>query len=204
MLLPPFDPPQIDDLTQYWRACTNADVHILILEVMHQRLTMRELADLTREAGRVIERLEIEPQPTVAPLRRMLRRITAEQHRAGPLDDPRSALTPYSEAWQARESVHCFLKSQPAEADPGETRARALPEFIALTWHELRARWLDIGRTKPPELTIEQRLMLEAVQTRRALRKFARLARAAEAAAPDSADAKLLRLAIEAEVDRVA
>lgn len=203
MLLPPFDPPQIDALTRYWRACTYADVHILILEVMHQRLTMRELADLTREAVRVIERFEMEPRPTVAPLRGMLRRITAEQHRAGPLDDPHSALTPYSEAWRMREAVHCFLNAAPAEADPGETNARALPEFIALTWHELRARWLDVGRTKPLELTTEQRLILESVRTRRALRKFARLAKAVEAAAPDSADAKLLRVALEAARDQL-
>ncbi|WP_186062076.1 hypothetical protein [Burkholderia gladioli] len=53
-----FEPPHFNDLTQFWRSCTYADVHLLILELLHLRMTLRELAGRGREAARVVAKSE--------------------------------------------------------------------------------------------------------------------------------------------------
>ncbi|NVE23858.1 hypothetical protein [Burkholderia glumae] len=201
MILPSFEPPHFDDLTRYWRSCTYADVHLLILEVLHLRMTLRELAERCREASRVVAKSELAGGPPCPPLHRLNRQLNREVSRAGPLDDGTSPITPYSEEWCMREAVHCVLNASPTEPDPGAASARKLPEFIPVTWTELRAAWADVGRAECLSLTLEQRLVLESVRSRRNLRKFAKLARAAQEDAPDSPSAKLLRHALEQEFD---
>lgn len=202
MILPSFEPPHFNDLTRFWRSCTYADVHLLILEVLHLRMTLRELAGRGREAARVVAKSEQVGGPPCPPLHRLNRQLNWEVSRAGPLDDGTSPITPYSEAWLIREEIHCILNASPKEPDPGTTSARKLPEFIPVTWTELRASWADAGRIKCLDLTLEQRLVLEAVRSRRNLRKFAKLARATQEEAPASPSARLLRHALEAELDR--
>ncbi|WP_186058856.1 hypothetical protein [Burkholderia gladioli] len=201
MILPSFEPPHFNEMTRFWRSCTYSDVHLLILEVLHLRMTLRELAELGREAARVVAKSELVGGPSCPPLHRLNRQLTREVSRAGPIDDGRSPVTPYSEAWLAREAVHCVLKAAPDQPDPGATSARKLPEFTPVSWTELRSAWADAGRAHGCHMTLEQRLVLEAVRSRRNLRKFAKLAREAEQEAPDSPNAKLLRHVIEYEID---
>ncbi|CAG9258476.1 hypothetical protein BCEP4_2000008 [Burkholderia cepacia] len=72
MILPPFDPPQFDAMSHWWRTCTYADVHRLILEVLHLRLTLREMGTLTGDATRMIGYLDrADELQYAAPLRRL-------------------------------------------------------------------------------------------------------------------------------------
>ncbi|WP_446904496.1 hypothetical protein [Burkholderia sp. YIM B11467] len=90
MILPPFDPPQFDTMSKWWHKCTYADVHRLILEVLHLRITLREMGTLTGNATRMIAYLDrADELQYAAPLRRLSNKIDREITRAGPMGNPR-------------------------------------------------------------------------------------------------------------------
>lgn len=189
MVLPPFDPPQLADLERIWRRCSYDDVHVLIFEVLHQRVTFRELTALGRDATRL---LGAEGE-SCRPLRKMNRQLFFEMERGGSLLNRHDPIAPFSDNWLARDAVRRNLYSSPSEPDPGTVKVHQLPEFMRVTWCQLRAAWHDIGRRPPYEQSVEQRLVLETVLTRRIFRRALKLARAAEATCPQSPELKLLR-----------
>ncbi|KVP17882.1 hypothetical protein BGV60_23345 [Burkholderia ubonensis] len=181
MILPPFDPPQFDAMSQWWRTCTYADVHRLILEVLHLRLTLREMGTLTGDATRMIAYLErADELKYAAPLRRLSIKIDKEISRAGRMGNPRAPVAPFSDEWRAREAMKCRLHDTPEEPDPGSDKATKLPEFQRLTWEELRDAWSVADFKKRRALTLEQRFVLEVVHVRRALRLMEKMVCAAE------------------------
>ncbi|KWK54067.1 hypothetical protein WT81_18855 [Burkholderia stagnalis] len=181
MILPPFDPPQFDAMSQWRRACTYADVHRLILEVLHLRLTLREMGTLTGDATRMIAYLErADELKYAAPLRRLSNKIDREITRAGRMGNPRAPIAPFSDEWRARETMKCRLHDVPGEPDPGSDKATKLPEFQRLTWEELRDAWSVADFKKRRALTLEQRFVLEVVHVRRALRLMEKMVCAAE------------------------
>lgn len=180
MILPPFVPPQFDAMARWWRTCTYADVHLLILEVLHQRLTLGELSELAGEAARTVVYLEPDMMKYGAPLRRLKVKIEKEIVRAGRTGSSREHLEPFSDEWRAREAIRCKLRGVPDEPDPGSDKATKLPEFQRLSWTELRDRWSQSGYTGKGRLTLEQRFVLEVVHVHRALRHLDKLALAAE------------------------
>lgn len=181
MILPPFDPPQFDAMSQWWRKCTYADVHRLILEVLHLRLTISEMSGLTGDATRMITYLDrADELKYAAPLRRLSIKIDREVSRAGRMGNPRAPVAPFSDEWRAREAMKCKLYDAPGEPDPGSDKATKLPEFRRLTWEELRDAWGAAGFKKGRALTLEQRFVLEVVHVRRALRRMEKMVCAAE------------------------
>ncbi len=124
MILPPFDPPQFDAMSQWWRTCTYADVHRLILEVLHLRITLREMGTLTGNATRMIAYLDrADELQYAAPLRRLSNKIDKEIMRAGRIGNPRASVAPFSDEWRAREAMKCRLHDVPGEPDPGSDKA---------------------------------------------------------------------------------
>lgn len=181
MILPPFDPPQFDAMSEWWRTCTYADVHRLILEVLHLRITLREMGTLTGNATRMIAYLDrADELQYAAPLRRLSNKIDKEIMRAGRMGNPRASVAPFSDEWRAREAMKCRLHDVPGEPDPGSDKATKLPEFQRLTWEELRDAWSAIVYKKNRALTIEQRFVLEVVHVRRTLRLMEKMVCAAE------------------------
>ncbi|MBH9723909.1 hypothetical protein JAO10_26615 [Burkholderia contaminans] len=181
MILPPFDPPQFDAMSEWWRTCTYADVHRLILEVLHLRVTLREMSDLTGDATRMIAYLErADELKYAAPLRRLAIKIDKEIMRAGRMGNPRAPIAPFSDEWRAREAMKCRLHDVPGEPDPGSDKATKLPEFQRLTWAELRDAWSATNFKKNRSLTLEQRFVLEVVLVRRTLRLMEKMVCAAE------------------------
>ncbi|RQS32506.1 hypothetical protein DIE03_11650 [Burkholderia sp. Bp8992] len=168
-------------MSQWWRTCTYADVHRLILEVLHLRLTLREMGTLTGDATRMIAYLEqADELKYAAPLRRLSIKIDKEIMRAGRMGNPRAHVAPFSDEWRAREAMKCRLHDTPDEPDPGSDKATKLPEFQRVTWKELRGAWSVADFKKRRLLTLEQRFVLEIVHVRRALRLMERTVCAAE------------------------
>ncbi len=181
MILPPFTPPKFDEMSKWWNSCTYADVHRLILEVLHLRLTMSEMSGLTGDATRMIAYLDrADELKYAAPLRRLSIKIDREISRAGRMGNPRAPVAPFSDEWRAREAMKCRLHDTPEEPDPGSDKATKLPEFRRLTWEELRDAWGVTGFKKGRAVTLEQRFVLEVVHVRRALRRMEKLVCAAE------------------------
>ncbi len=181
MILPPFDPPQFDAMSRWWRECTYDDVHRLILEVLHLRVTISEMSSLTGDATRMIAYLDqADELKYAAPLRRLSHKIDREVKRAGRMGNPRAPVAPFSDEWRAREAMKCKLYDAPSEPDPGSDKATKLPEFRRLTWEELRDAWSAANFKKHRALTLEQRFVLEVVHVRRSLRLMERLVCAAE------------------------
>ena len=151
MILPPFTPPKFDEMSKWWNSCTYADVHRLILEVLHLRLTMSEMSGLTGDATRMIAYLDrADELKYAAPLRRLSIKIDREISRAGRMGNPRAPVAPFSDEWRAREAMKCRLHDTPEEPDPGSDKATKLPEFRRLTWEELRdAAGLALFGAKP-------------------------------------------------------
>ncbi|PRD93830.1 hypothetical protein C6P88_12270 [Burkholderia contaminans] len=131
MILPPFDPPQFDAMSEWWRTCTYADVHRLILEVLHLRITLREMCTLTGNAARMIAYLDrADELQYAAPLRRLSNKIDKEITRAGRMGNPRASVAPFSDEWRAREAMKCRLHEVPGEPEerlPRLVRARPAP-----------------------------------------------------------------------------
>ncbi len=181
MILPAFDPPQFDAMSKWWRTCTYADVHRLILEVLHLRLTLCEASNLADDAARMIAYLEQpDTQKYSAPLRLLKIKMEREIRRAGRMANPREQIAPFSDEWRAREATRCLLRGEPAEPDPGSDRATKLPDFQRVTWAELRTAWSATEFKKDRPLTQQQRFVLEIVHVRRALRRMEQLVSAAE------------------------
>lgn len=63
MILPSFEPSHFNDLTRFWRSCNYADVHLLILGLLHFQTTLHELAERGREAARVVAKSELAGGP---------------------------------------------------------------------------------------------------------------------------------------------
>ncbi|AOJ62761.1 hypothetical protein WJ32_10040 [Burkholderia ubonensis] len=181
MILPPFEPPQFDAMSKWWSACTYADVQRLILEVLHLRMTLREVSELAGDAARMIAYLEqADTLKYSAPLRRLKIKVEKEITRAGRMDCPREPIAPFSDEWRAREAVRCKLRDAPDEPDPGSDKATKLPDFQHLTWTDLRDAWSATNYRGKGPLTLEQRFVLEVVHMRRALRRMDKLVSAAE------------------------
>ncbi|KWK02444.1 hypothetical protein [Burkholderia stagnalis] len=203
MILPPFEPPQFDTMSKWWSTCTYADVHRLILEVLHLRLTLREVSELAGDAARMIAYLEqADTLKYGAPLRRLKIKLEKEISRAGRMNSPREPIAPFSDEWRAREAVRCKLRDAPDEPDPGSDKATKLPDFQHLTWTDLRDAWSATNYRGKGPLTLEQRFVLEVVHMRRALRRMDKLVAAAElelkqSGAPDSFALDQLRRMID-------
>ncbi|WP_230945500.1 hypothetical protein [Burkholderia pseudomultivorans] len=181
MILPPFDPPKFDEMSTWWRTCTYAEVHRLILEVLHLRITLGEMSDLTGDAKRMIAYLEqADTLKYAAPLRRLAIKLDKEITRAGRLGNPRAPIAPFSDEWRAREAMRCRLRDTPGEPDPGSDKATKLPEFQRISWSELRDTWSTHTYKKNRPLALEQRLVLEIVHVRRVLRLMEKMVCAAE------------------------
>lgn len=181
MILPPFDPPRFDAMSEWWNTCTYAEVHRLILEVLHLRITLTEMSSLTGDATRMIAYLDrADELKYAAPLRRLSNKIDREITRAGRMGNPRAPIAPFSDEWRARETMKCRLHDVPGEPDPGSDRATKLPEFQRLTWAELRDAWSATTYKKNRQLTLEQRFVLEIVHVRRTLRLMEKMVCAAE------------------------
>ncbi len=130
----------------------------------------------------------------------MVRQLEIEIDRGGPLDNPRAFRRPFSDEWSTYNTVRAMLNAAPDEPDPGAAQSHMLPEFRRVSWAELRAAWHSICRRKSTDQTIAQRLVLETVYTRRLIRRATKLVHEIEIALPNSAEAKLLRHILEAEV----
>ncbi|KWF66621.1 hypothetical protein WT57_17075 [Burkholderia pseudomultivorans] len=181
MILPPFDPPKFDEMSTWWRSCTYADVHRLILEVLHLRITLREMSELTGHATRMIAYLErADELKYAAPLRRLTIKLDKEIMRSGRLGNPRAQLAPFSDEWRAREAMKNRLRDTPGEPDPGSDKATKLPEFQRLTWADLREAWSATSYKKNRPLSLEQRFVLEVVHVRRTMRLMDKMVCAAE------------------------
>ncbi|MGT0246644.1 hypothetical protein [Burkholderia pyrrocinia] len=181
MILPPFSPPRFDELSKWWNTCTYAEVHRLILEVLHLRITLREMDALTDDAKRMIAYLEqADTLKYAAPLRRLSIKIDKEITRAGRIGNARAPVAPFSDEWRAREEMRCRLYDTPGEPDPGSDKATKLPEFQRLTWAELRDAWSATPFKKNKLPTLEQRFVLEVVHVRRTLRLMEKMVCAAE------------------------
>ncbi|WP_175872670.1 hypothetical protein [Burkholderia sp. BCC0397] len=181
MILPPFSPPRFDELSKWWNTCTYAEVHRLILEVLHLRITLREMDSLTDDAKRMIAYLEqADTLKYAAPLRRLSNKIDKEITRAGRIGNPRAPVAPFSDEWRAREEMKRRLYDTPGEPDPGSDKATKLPEFQRLTWAELRDAWSATPFQKNKLPTLEQRFVLEVVHVRRTLRLMEKMVCAAE------------------------
>ncbi|VWB45380.1 GP32 family protein [Burkholderia pseudomultivorans] len=181
MILPPFDPPKFDEMSTWWRTCTYAEVHRLILEVLHLRITLREMSELTGHATRMIAYLErADELKYAAPLRRLTIKLDKEIMRSGRLGNPRAQLAPFSDEWRAREAMKNRLRDTPGEPDPGSDKATKLPEFQRLTWAHLREAWSATSYKKNRPLSLEQRFVLEVVHVRRTMRLMDKMVCAAE------------------------
>ncbi|WP_174379953.1 hypothetical protein [Burkholderia pyrrocinia] len=168
-------------MSEWWRTCTYADVHRLILEVLHLRITLSEISNLTGDATRMIAYLErADELKYAAPLRRLSLKIDKEITRAGRMGNPRASVAPFSDEWRAREAMKCRLHAVPGEPDPGSDKATKLPEFQRLTWSELRDAWSAATFKKNRALTLEQRFVLEVVHVRRTMRLMEKMVCAAE------------------------
>ncbi|WGS46055.1 hypothetical protein LFL97_25590 [Burkholderia sp. JSH-S8] len=168
-------------MSKWWNSCTYADVHRLILEVLHLRITLIEMGSLTGDATRMIAYLEqADTLKYSAPLRRLSIKIDKEILRAGRMGSPREPIAPFSDEWRAREAMKCRLHDTPSEPDPGSDKATKLPEFQRLTWSELRDAWSAANFKKNRPLTLEQRFVLEVVHVRRTLRLMEKMVCAAE------------------------
>ncbi|WP_246795609.1 hypothetical protein [Burkholderia perseverans] len=175
----------------------------MILEILHLRVTLRELGthgrDTVRAVDRAFDKAGLDPV-AIVPLRRMVRQLEIEIDRGGPLDNPRAFRRPFSDEWSTYNTVRAMLNAAPDEPDPGAAQSHMLPEFRRVSWAELRAAWHSICRRKSTDQTIAQRLVLETVYTRRLIRRATKLVHEIEIALPNSAEAKLLRHILEAEV----
>lgn len=181
MILPPFSPPRVDELSKWWSTCTYAEVHRLILEVLHLRITLSEMGSITRDATRMIAYLEqADTLKYAAPLRRLANKIDKEIARGGRVSNTRAPVAPFSDEWRAREEMKCRLYAAPDEPDPGSDKATKLPEFQRLTWAELRDAWSATPFKKNKLPTLEQRFVLEVVHVRRTLRLMEKMVCAAE------------------------
>ncbi|AOJ06505.1 hypothetical protein [Burkholderia mayonis] len=166
MILPPFDPPKLPEMTEWWKQCTYADVHRLILEVQHQRLTLWELRGCVADASRRARAIDPVLLEYGAPLRRLGTVIDKEIERAQPIVRSRQSVAPFSDEWRARQAIRCSLHAAPDDPVPCAD-AKQFPEFRRVTWRELRERWRWLDRKKTRTLTVEQRMVLEIAFVRR-------------------------------------
>ncbi|WP_175702605.1 hypothetical protein [Burkholderia ambifaria] len=165
MILPPFDPPKLNDLTGWWTKCTYADVQRLILEVQHLRLTLWELKAHVADASRRIRVLDPGMLAHGSALRRLTYLLEKEIARANPIGRSRDVYAPFSDEWRAREALRCALRAEPEPAEAG-TLPRTIPEFQRVTWAELRDRWRHLSDKQSSRQNIEQRMVLEIARQR--------------------------------------
>src|ERR1700754_1080514 len=206
MILPPFDPPSFEQLSRYWRSCNYDDVHRVILEVLHDRLLVMELAEKAR--GMEIEIHKVAPEDS-APrkaIRRLVRTIEREQLRSGPVGSSRERVAEFSDEWRAREATRCQLFAHPDPAD-GDDPA-ALPRFQRVPGLEMRQRWRELDYVKGRHFNLDQRIILEVALARRVFRHLEKIARRAKgeltAKNPAAPAVEELLRAIRSEIDECA
>lgn len=178
MILPPFEPPNGDELRRFWLSCTYRDVHRMILEVLHGRLSLMEFAGAIRSIEVELNRLLPEDSSGITAARRLRRMIEQEQFRAGPIDTGRERVAHFSDEWRAMQAIRCRFFAHP-DGEPGDDQAR-LPRFQRLAWTELRNAWRDSGYTKGGRFEFEQRALLEIAFARRMFAHCESLARRVE------------------------
>ncbi|WAG21075.1 hypothetical protein DX980_18590 [Burkholderia gladioli] len=177
MILPPFDPPTFDELTAFWRQCTYADVHRLVLEVIHQRLTLMELTSPVAVARQAVNALDPEKAWVAKSVRKVQWLIDAEITRAGPLGNTRDPIAPFSDEWRARHAVTLRLYDRPVESTAEQlARVGRLPEFERIKWNDLRMAWRKTPPGQGSNFTLGQRLVLESAKARQEFRKIEKLA----------------------------
>ncbi|MDA3670037.1 hypothetical protein PFF91_11565 [Burkholderia cenocepacia] len=190
MILPPFDPPKLNDLTEWWTHCTYADVQRLILEVQHLRLTLWELKAHVADASRRIRVLDPDMLAHGSALRRLGYLLEKEIKRANPIGRTRDVYAPFSDEWRARAALRGALRAQPEPAEAG-TLPCTIPEFQRITWAELRDRWRHLSDRKSNRQNVEQRMVLEIARQRSVI--LARARKLVDAAiAEAAADGKQL------------
>lgn len=165
MILPPFDPPKLNDLAEWWTKCTYADVQRLILEVQHLRLTLWELKAHVADASRRIRVLDPDMLAHGSALRRLTYLLEKEIERANPIGRSRDVYAPFSDEWRAREALRCALRAQPGPAQAG-ARVRTMPAFERVTWAELRERWRHSSDRQSSHYSLERRMVLEIARQR--------------------------------------
>ncbi|WLE59263.1 hypothetical protein GIY62_00720 [Burkholderia plantarii] len=206
MILPLFDPPAFTDLADFWGACTHADVRRLVLEVLHQRLTLMELSTHAGDAVRSIDQLDPDKTHRGNPVRKLRRLLEAEIQRAGPIGNSRDRVAQFSDEWYARQAVKQRLYDPPEPASADELAAvGCLPRFQRIEWRDLRAAWRATPPARGSNFTHGQRLVLEAATTRQVFRRLEKMAQQAhrevtEQDVESPALAELLR-AISSEID---
>ncbi|CAJ3047405.1 GP32 family protein [Burkholderia pseudomallei] len=119
MILPPFNPPKLPEMTEWWTRCTYADVQRLILEVQHQRLTLWELRSCITDASRRARAIDPSLLEYGAPLRRLGYIVEKEIDRATPFARMREPVAPFSDEWRAREELKSKRWESPDDAPPG-------------------------------------------------------------------------------------
>lgn len=165
MILPPFNPPKLPEMTEWWTRCTYADVQRLILEVQHQRLTLWELRSCIADASRRARAIDPSLLEYGAPLRRLGYIVEKEIDRAAPFARMREPVAPFSDEWRAREELKSKRWESPDDAPPGAS-PKSVPQFQRVTWAELREKWrLEEGK-KVGRHTLEQRMALEIAYLR--------------------------------------
>ncbi|KGX12655.1 putative gP32 [Burkholderia pseudomallei] len=165
MILPPFNPPKLPEMTEWWTRCTYADVQRLILEVQHQRLTLWELRSCIADASRRARAIDPSLLEYGAPLRRLGYIVEKEIDRAAPFARMREPVAPFSDEWRAREELKSKCWESPDDTPPG-TSPKSIPQFQRVTWAELREKWRIEEGKKLGRHTLEQRMALDIAYLR--------------------------------------
>ncbi|PFH29545.1 hypothetical protein BX604_3323 [Burkholderia sp. JKS000303] len=181
MILPPFDPSKLNDLTEWWTKCSYADVRRLILEVQHLRLTLWELKSHVADASRRIRVLDPDMLAHGPALRLPARK--GDRTRESDRPHARRACTVFGRMARPRSAALC---TPPEPAEPG-TLPCTIPEFQRVTWAELRDRWRHPGDRKSTRQNVEQRMVLEIARQRSVI--LARARKLVDAAITEAAAA---------------
>nr|WP_244109109.1 hypothetical protein [Burkholderia anthina] len=160
MIVPPFDPPKLNDLTEWWTKCSYAGVQRLILEVQHLRLTLWELKSHVADASRRIRVLD--PDMLAHGSARRLPARKGDRTRESDRPHARRACTVFGRMARPRSAALC---TPPDPAEPG-TLPCTIPEFQRITWAELRDRWRHPGDRKSTRQNVEQRMVPEIARQR--------------------------------------
>ncbi|XHO68815.1 hypothetical protein BCC1697_005301 [Burkholderia gladioli] len=178
MILPPFDPPTFDELTCFWRRCTYADVHRLVLEVLHARLTLMELTAPVASARQAVNALDPDKAWVGKSVRKVQWLLDAEITRAGPIGSTRDAIAPFSDEWRARHAVTLRMYDRPVESSAAQlARIGQLPSFERVKWSDLRMAWRKTPPDRGSNFTLGQRLVLESAKARQVFRRIEKLAK---------------------------
>ncbi|MGN7981689.1 hypothetical protein [Burkholderia sp. 22313] len=124
MIPPPFDPPKLNELTEWWTNCTYADVQRLILEVQHLRLTRWELKARVANASHRIRVLDPGMLAHGSAPRRLGYLLEKEIERANPIGRSLDVYAPFSEEWRDGRARHCAARCAHGPNRPKQARSR--------------------------------------------------------------------------------